>query len=92
MQEIQALDHEVKRLKEVRAIHKEYRRYAEMPSKFNSNLIFFSGSYVASVHLLSGLEQEKASLFSRVLRKAMQKIRAGEDIATKRKNARTNLI
>ena len=33
MQEIGALDHECKRLKEVRAIHKEYRRFAEMPSK-----------------------------------------------------------
>lgn len=31
MQEIVALDAEAKRLKEVRAIHKEYRRYTEMP-------------------------------------------------------------
>ena len=33
MQEIHALDLEVKRLKEVKAIHKEYRRYVQMPSK-----------------------------------------------------------
>ena len=31
MQEIHALDLEVKRLKEVKALHKEYRRYVEMP-------------------------------------------------------------
>ena len=37
MQEIHALDLEVKRLKEAKAIHKEYRRYVEMPSKY----IFF---------------------------------------------------
>jgi len=35
IQEIEALDSEVNRLKEVRAIHKEYRRYTEMPSKIN---------------------------------------------------------
>lgn len=33
-QEIHALDLEVQRLKEVKAIHKEYRRYVQMPSKF----------------------------------------------------------
>lgn len=33
MQEIQALDSEIKRLKELKAIHKEFRRYVEMPSK-----------------------------------------------------------
>mmetsp|Transcript_27075 Transcript_27075/g.20257 ORF Transcript_27075/g.20257 Transcript_27075/m.20257 type:complete len:92 (+) Transcript_27075:757-1032(+) len=31
MQEIHALDQEIKRLKEVKAIHKEFRRYVEMP-------------------------------------------------------------
>ena len=31
IQEIHALDLEVKRLKEVKAIHKEYRRFVEMP-------------------------------------------------------------
>lgn len=32
MQEIFALDTEIKRLKELKAIHKEFRRYVEMPS------------------------------------------------------------
>lgn len=31
MQEIHALDLEVRRLKEAKALHKEYRRYVEMP-------------------------------------------------------------
>lgn len=31
MQEIEALDSEIKRLKEVKALHKEYRRFACMP-------------------------------------------------------------
>lgn len=57
MQEIQALDHEVKRLKEVRAIHKEYRRYAEMPSEY---LIWkynpYSWTYVSPLRLLSRME------------------------------------
>lgn len=35
MQEIQALDQEIKRLKEVKAIHKEFRRYVEMPRTSN---------------------------------------------------------
>ena len=39
MQEIHALDLEVKRLKEIKAIHKEYRRYVEMPSKLIQILI-----------------------------------------------------
>lgn len=33
IQEIHALDLEVKRLKRVKAIHKELRRYVDMPSK-----------------------------------------------------------
>ena len=31
MQEIEAIDLEIKRLKEVKALHKEYRRFACMP-------------------------------------------------------------
>jgi hypothetical protein len=31
MQDIEALDAEVKRLKEVKALHKEYRRFAGLP-------------------------------------------------------------
>ena len=31
MQEIEGIDMEIKRLKEVKALHKEYRRYACMP-------------------------------------------------------------
>ena len=34
MQEIHALDLEVRRLKEAKVLHKEYRRYVEMPSKY----------------------------------------------------------
>jgi len=33
MQEIHALDLEIKRLKDVKTITKEFRRYVEMPSK-----------------------------------------------------------
>ena len=33
MQEIHALDQELKRLREMKVIHKEFRRYVEMPSK-----------------------------------------------------------
>lgn len=33
MQEIHALDLEIKRLKDVKTINKEFRRYVEMPSK-----------------------------------------------------------
>ncbi len=32
MQEIHALDLELKRLREMKVIHKEFRRYVEMPS------------------------------------------------------------
>jgi hypothetical protein len=32
MQEINALDLELKRLREMKVIHKEFRRYVEMPS------------------------------------------------------------
>jgi hypothetical protein len=40
MQEIFALDLEIKRLKELKAMHKEFRRYVEMPSKTKAyNLI-----------------------------------------------------
>ena len=42
MQEIHALDLEVKRLKEVKAMHKEYRRYVEMPSKLLEIIIAVS--------------------------------------------------
>ena len=38
MQEIHALDQEVKRLKEVKAMHKEFRRYVEMPSKISFSI------------------------------------------------------
>lgn len=31
MQEIEGLDQEIRRLKEVKALHREYRRYANMP-------------------------------------------------------------
>ena len=31
MQEIEAIEREIKRLKEVKIFHKEYRRYAGMP-------------------------------------------------------------
>ena len=31
MQEIEGLDQEIKRLKEVKALHREYRRFANMP-------------------------------------------------------------
>lgn len=34
MQEIHALDQEIKRLKDVKIMHKEFRRYVEMPSNF----------------------------------------------------------
>ncbi len=34
MQEIHALDLEMKRLKELKAMQKEFRRYVEMPSKW----------------------------------------------------------
>lgn len=40
MQEIHALDQEIKRLKEVKAIHKEFRRYVEMPRIIFKYVIF----------------------------------------------------
>ena len=39
MQEIHALDQEVKRLKDVKAMHKEFRRYVEMPSNIMMDII-----------------------------------------------------
>lgn len=39
MQEIHALDLEVRRLKEAKVLHKEYRRYVEMPSKCKHRII-----------------------------------------------------
>lgn len=80
MQEIHALDLEVKRLKEAKAIHKEYRRYVEMPSKYphvtlEPRLTPFasflcaphSRSNESSMRLLSWLEQAQAPVQSRVL-------------------------
>jgi hypothetical protein len=37
MQEIHALDQEVKRLKELKVMHKEFRRYVEMPGNFSTS-------------------------------------------------------
>ena len=69
MQEIHALDLEVKRLKEIKAIHKEYRRYVEMPSKSIVNLtVLFSWGNVEAMPVLQGLEQAQAPMQSRVLR------------------------
>ena len=84
MQEIHALDLEVKRLKEVKAIHKEYRRYVEMPSKSNFQDFTnqFSWCNVPPMPLLQRLEQTQALVQSRVLREAMQKVdgrRANKD-------------
>ena len=64
MQEIHALDLEVKRLKEVKAMYKEYRRYVEMPSKLLEIIIvsLLSRCDVPSMSLLPGLEQEEAPL------------------------------
>ena len=55
MQEIFALDTEIKRLKELKAIHKEFRRYVEMPS-INISLIFPSWSDVPTLYLLQRME------------------------------------
>ena len=76
MQEIHALDLEVKRLKEVKAIHKEYRRYVEMPSKSfqQESIISFSWRNVPPMPLLQRLEQTQALVQSRVLREAMQEV------------------
>ena len=55
MQEICALDQEVKRLKDIKTMHKEFRRYVEMPSNMPFLLLskpLYSWSYVKAMSLL----------------------------------------
>lgn len=71
-QEIQALEMEIQRLKEVKAIHKEYRRYVQMPSKSNHLRTVCSRSDVEALRLLPRLEQKEAPVRPRLLRETVQ--------------------
>ena len=62
MQEIHALDQEIKRLKEIKAMHKEFRRYVEMPSKISLLINYCSWCYVKTMSLLQVVGEKEASL------------------------------
>ena len=64
MQEIHALDQEIKRLKEIKAMHKEFRRYVEMPSKIYIKLFKYSWCNVKALHMLQAVGEKEALMFS----------------------------
>jgi hypothetical protein len=59
MQEIEALDLEIKRLKEVKALHKEYRRFANMPLGVMSKPCLCCRGWSKKKHLCSHVYCEK---------------------------------
>ena len=60
MQEVEALDTEIKRLKEIKTMQREFRRFVGLPSKPLLNR--YSWSHGKTLSLLQTLDQEKASM------------------------------
>ena len=72
MQEIHALELEVMRLKEVKAVHREFRRFVQMPRMPSRALIDPSWRDVKALPVLPSLGEKEALVHTPVLPETVQ--------------------